>query len=136
MADNIYIDYSNVMADVIGDKNGISQEELDSLKSTFTKSHEELIKQRNSDFMFFDLPYYKDDIKKIKETAEFIRGKFENVVLLGIGGSALGPFSIFKALVHPYYNDLAAEKRRGPKFYVMDNVDPDYMVQLEDVIDF
>ncbi|MCK5075587.1 MAG: glucose-6-phosphate isomerase, partial [Calditrichia bacterium] len=133
---NIYLDYSNIMTDVIGDKHGITSKELESFKATYLKAHHKLVKQRDSDFMFFNLPTFKDDLDEIKKTAGFIRDKFENVVLLGIGGSALGPFSIFKALMHPYYNNLSAEKRRGPKFYVMDNVDPDYIEQLEDVIDF
>ena len=55
---------------------------------------------------------------------------------MGIGGSALGPIAVHQALNHPFYNELPKEKRGGcPKFYVMDNVDPERMKALFDVID-
>ncbi|MEG0513893.1 MAG: glucose-6-phosphate isomerase, partial [Clostridia bacterium] len=54
---------------------------------------------------------------------------------LGIGGSALGPTAIQQALNHLHYNDLPAEKRGGPRLYVEDNIDPERMAALLDVID-
>ena len=42
---------------------------------------------------------------------------------------------IFSALKHSYYNELPKRVRKGPKFYVLDNVDPEHMNALFDVID-
>ena len=55
--------------------------------------------------------------------------------MLGIGGSALGPIAIQQALNHLHYNELPAEKRGGPRLYVEDNIDPERMAALMDVID-
>ena len=41
----------------------------------------------------------------------------------------------FNALCHLHYNDLPKNKRKGPKFYVEDNVDPVRMRDLLDVIE-
>ncbi|MEG2159172.1 MAG: glucose-6-phosphate isomerase, partial [Clostridia bacterium] len=54
---------------------------------------------------------------------------------MGIGGSALGPQAVFCALNHLYHNDLPKEVRNAPKFYVVDNVDPEKLTALLDVID-
>ena len=56
--------------------------------------------------------------------------------MLGIGGSALGPIAVHQALNHIYYNEVSKESRNGcPKFYVIDNVDPERMSALLDVVD-
>ncbi len=61
---------------------------------------------------------------------------FENFVLVGIGGSALGNQAIQGALRHPMWNSLPREKRNNlPKFFVMDNVDPEHIGSILDVID-
>ena len=43
--------------------------------------------------------------------------------------------ALFSALKHPSYNELPREKRQGPKIYIVDNVDPDSLNALLDVID-
>ena len=43
--------------------------------------------------------------------------------------------AIQQALNHMKYNDLPKEARKGPKFFVEDNVDPERMKALFDVID-
>ena len=67
--------------------------------------------------------------------AEKICNKFDYFVVFGIGGSALGPIAVQTALNHLHYNELPDGKRSGPKFYVEDNVDPERMQALLDVID-
>jgi glucose-6-phosphate isomerase len=53
--------------------------------------------------------------------------KFDNLVVVGIGGSALGPQALAQALLHPLWNELSTEKRKGGlKLYYIDNVDPDW----------
>lgn len=64
-----------------------------------------------------------------------VRAEFDTLVVLGIGGSALGPSAVQQALNHLRYNDLPKEKRNGPKLYVEDNIDPERMASLLDVID-
>ena len=51
-------------------------------------------------------------------------GRFDNLVVLGIGGSALGNIALQNALNQPFWNLLAPDARPGPRLFVIDNVDP------------
>jgi glucose-6-phosphate isomerase len=53
------------------------------------------------------------------------RGRYSDVVVLGIGGSALAPIALRTALRPPGWNALGAGARDGhPRLHVLDNVDP------------
>ena len=83
-----------------------------------------------------ELPHNQEEIvARIEETAAWVRREAEAFVVLGIGGSALGPIAVHQALRHLNYNELPKEKRDGPKLYVLDNVDPERFAALLDVID-
>ncbi len=74
---------------------------------------------------FLDLP---DAAALLAQTTDYVaraRGRFDDVVVLGIGGSALGPIALRTALRPPGWNALPAERRGGmPRLHVLDNVDP------------
>jgi len=68
--------------------------------------------------------------------AESVKGQFEHLVVLGIGGSALGVNALFKALKHYYWNNLSSDQRQGyPQLHVLDNIDPAVINDIQDVID-
>ena len=57
--------------------------------------------------------------------AASVEGAFDDVVILGIGGSALGPTALRTALCRPQWNSLTREERGGwPRLSVLDNIDP------------
>ena len=57
-------------------------------------------------------------------------------MVLGIGGSALGGMALSEALLPPYWNLLSEEDRNGlPRIFFMDNIDPDTMSALLDMLD-
>jgi len=60
---------------------------------------------------------------------------FDSVVQIGIGGSALGNKMLFECLAHPFYNELSREERKGPRFYILDNVDPELCLSVIEMID-
>lgn len=134
----ISIDYNNMMDKFLGDK-GFTDEKLESYRAKADAAYDYVAANRGRDDLFMgwtELPYNQDEIvADIIETAASVRKNFDNFVVLGIGGSALGPIMAFTALCHLHYNDLPAEKRGGPKFFVEDNVDPVRMHDLLDVID-
>ncbi len=134
----VTVDYTNMTDKYLGDK-GISAKTLDSHKKLARAAHAYVSENRGRDELFMgwtELPYNQSAIvADILATAKLIRRKFDNFVVLGIGGSALGPAMAYTALCHLHYNDLPKSKRRGPKFFVEDNVDPVRMKQLLDVID-
>ena len=83
-----------------------------------------------------EMAYNQDEIVlDIIEYAKEVQDKFDNFVVLGIGGSALGPIALQQALNHMHYNDLPKSQRKAPKFFVEDNVDPERMQALLDVVD-
>ena len=134
----ITLDYNNMTSAVLGEK-GITPKQLSSIRARASKAWTFVQKNRGKDELYMgwtELPYnQKEIVEDILETAKKIRSKFHNFVVLGIGGSALGPTMAFNALCHLHYNDLPRVKRRAPKFYVEDNVDPVRMHDLLDVID-
>ncbi len=134
----ITVDYTNMTDKYLGDK-GFSAKQLADLKKISKFAHAYVNDNRGKDELFMgwtELPYNQDNIvADILETAKAVRKKFEYFVVLGIGGSALGPTMACNALCHLHYNDLPRSKRKGPKFFVEDNVDPVRMAELLDVID-
>ena len=62
-------------------------------------------------------------------------GKFDAVVVNGIGGSALGPQLMQFAINGPYWNELPASKRRGLKIYFLDNTDSSGFADLMEVME-
>lgn len=59
------------------------------------------------------------------EFASRVQGRYTDVVVLGIGGSALGPIALRTALRPSGWNMLSDSARAGfPRLHVLDNVDP------------
>jgi len=82
---------------------------------------------------FRELPHERPQIEDIKKLAEQLRPGAKNLLVLGIGGSALGNIAVQSALNPSNYNLLPDDKRGGPRLFVLDNVDPvhfDSVVQL------
>ena len=132
----IRLDYNNMMKSGIG-ANGISDKQLADMQDKAKAAFEAVEAGKGKNMMgWADLPYNQTEIvEDILATASYIKKNFEYFVVLCIGGSALGPIAAFQACCHMHYNDLPKRKRKGPKFYVEDNVDPERMMALLDVID-
>ena len=85
---------------------------------------------------FFDLPWATDTAKRVQEVADSFGQMFENVVVLGIGGSGLGAVTLRDALLAPFWNERSAEQREWfPRLYVLDNPDPATVGPLLDRLD-
>ena len=130
------VDYNNMMKKFVG-ADGFKDAELNELKEAAADAFDYVAENRGKGMMgWTELPHnQKEIVEDILQTAKAVRKKFKYFVVLGIGGSALGPIAVFNALCHLHYNDLAPSKRKGPKFYVEDNVDPERMAALLDVIE-
>ena len=87
--------------------------------------------ERNKDgewLKWIDMPGQKlADVQKITDFVDNkVRNKFDDVVILGIGGSSLGAKAVISALADSKWNSLTAEKRNGlPKIHFIENIDPD-----------
>ena len=128
------VDYNNMMSDQLG-KRGLYRREIETMQQQIDTSIANMRLKRPI-MRWRELPYNQDEvINSILETAAGIREQFDDFVVLGIGGSALGPIAVQQALNHLHYNDLPREKRNGPRLFVEDNIDPERMAALLDVID-
>ncbi len=72
----------------------------------------------------------------VTDYARQIKGRYSDMVILGIGGSSLGGYALLKALLHPYWNNLSDEQRKGrPRFHFVENVDADQVAGLMSILD-
>lgn len=133
----IELDVNHMMSDIVGFQYGIDPGEVDAMADAAAAAQAAVEKNRGTGWLgWMELPYNQEDIvAKIEKVAQSVRAQFDAFVVLGIGGSALGPIAVQQALNHQRWNDLPSEKRNGPRFYVEDNVDPERMASLLDVID-
>lgn len=93
-------------------------------------------RRRSGEIGFFDLPWANETSGRVKEVADSFGQWFENVVVLGIGGSGLGAVTLRDALLGPFWNERDAEAREYfPRLYVLDNPDPATVAPLLDRLD-
>jgi glucose-6-phosphate isomerase len=85
---------------------------------------------------FFDLPYATETLATVKQLAEGFGQWFEDVVVLGIGGSGLGTVALRDALLGPWWNERSDDERdHFPRLHVLDNPDPFTLERLLDRLD-
>lgn len=123
---SIRFDYTNMMTETIGDRCGIRDEKIAQLAERGAVIHQDLMQRREQGTLpFYDLPFDREALEETQQLGAQLASRFRNVVVLGIGGSALGTLALFRALRPLYHNLLPAEKRQGkPRLLVLDNVDP------------
>ncbi len=133
----VQLDYNNMMSEYVGEREGFTDKDIKNAKVICENAYNTVMTNRGNGMMgWTELPYnQKEIVEDIISTAKDIKKKFDNFVVLGIGGSALGPIATFQALCHLRHNELPKSKRKAPKLYVEDNVDPERMAALLDVID-
>ncbi|HUP88610.1 MAG TPA: glucose-6-phosphate isomerase [Longimicrobiales bacterium] len=125
MSGAIKLDYQNMLAERLGGR-GFAAERMKTLETEFATVHKSVRSDVDAGKIgFFRLPYERDVVARIRNFAEGIGQAFDTVVVLGIGGSALGTLALQHALKPPHWNELDDERREYfPKLYVLDNVDP------------
>lgn len=128
------VDYNNMMQEFVGMR-GIGAAMLAEQRPQYEAAALRM-EEKRGEMKWRQLPFSQSEVvHQILETAVWVRRNCDAFVVLGIGGSALGPIAVQQALSHLRYNDLPAVKRSGPKLYVEDNIDPERMASLLDVID-
>lgn len=136
----IKLNYKNADAQIIGQDNGLNiEQEFNNYKDTVASIITDLNKRKDKGgqwLQWMNLGYNEETVWYVKEFAAKNKGKFENILVLGIGGSALGGIAVTEALLKPYWNLLSDEQRNGaPKIFFLDNIDPDTITGLLDVLD-
>ena len=132
MTDQITLYYRNALADVVGTQQGLATDELDALAPAIQQITADMDQQRaKGQLPYRDLPYQQEMAQQVHNLAAKLKGRFDNLLVLGIGGSALGNIALQTALNDPLYN--LTPHRTSPRLFVMDNVDP---VQFRSLLHF
>ncbi|MBN1879992.1 glucose-6-phosphate isomerase [bacterium] len=82
------------------------------------------------------IPHNYSALEQINASARGHKNRWENLVVIGIGGSSLGITMLSDALCHPYHNFLDRELRNfSPRLFIIDNIDPEALSGLKTIID-
>ena len=129
------IDFTNMMAGALPDGLGITESEWRDAAAAFRAAHAAVNAQRDH-LGFLTLPSNTAVLESILVLADAKRGQFADVLLLGIGGSALGPIALRTALRPLAWNTLDSAARGGfPRLHVLDNVDPTTIATILERLD-
>jgi glucose-6-phosphate isomerase len=127
MAVSVAFDYTN-LTELEG---GISEAELRSLHPRLEEAVDDFLQAPPG---FMRLPRTTELSEPSKALAKEVHASnATDFIHVGIGGSALGPIALHRALGHPYYNQL--EDRPGPRIYFAENTDPATLDAILDVAD-
>ncbi|MGD9692864.1 MAG: glucose-6-phosphate isomerase [Phycisphaerales bacterium] len=69
-------------------------------------------------------PTRSNHLRAVRALAEKHRPNTDNLIVMGIGGSALGNIALQSSLNDPLWNLLPPARRKGPRVFIVDNVDP------------
>lgn len=118
----------------------LSKDEIFGIQPQVSKIHEQMEKGEGagSDFIgWLHLPSNtsKDLIKRINDTAKYVKENADVFVCIGIGGSYLGAKAAIEFVNHTFYNQLPQTKRKTPEIYFAgQNISSDYLSDLLDII--
>jgi glucose-6-phosphate isomerase len=121
---SVRLDYSFSLAEIIGE-GGIPLSSLKAMDEEFKRVHNRLEQQWHDKVLgFWDLPRQTEaQLAPIDNLVKKLENHVDNLVVLGIGGSALGATAIDMALSGIYRQSLPMTADRI-KIWVADNSDP------------
>lgn len=136
----IKYDYSNVHSKIIGEENGFDIErKFDEYSLTIKETINDINIEKefpNSGSNWINFLNDEENLQKIKEYAQKVEGKFENIFVIGLSAPLYGARAIFTAITGPYWNHLSREKRgNNPQIYFLNNIDPDNVTSLFEMTD-
>jgi glucose-6-phosphate isomerase len=126
---NIRFDERNLLASSVGEKHGLTPAEI----KAATQAAQDALSGFRSQFEaktygFPDLPAQTQTIKSILRYAREVRGSYDTVCVVGIGGSALGAWALDCAMHGPH----PVQSEKHPRLVILDNVDPDFVAAALD----
>lgn len=122
---NIQFDETNLLADVVGEESGIARSELDRNRDHALGALAGFRKQSERGLIGFPHLPFQTDTRTIAAYAREVRGSYDTVCLIGIGGSALGAWALDCGLRGPHPVQ-GAWTPTHPRLVILDNVDPEF----------
>ncbi len=131
----IQLDHKNILADLVGNANGITSGEIQRSEARARRALTAFRKRSEDGSVGFPhLPFQAEVINQIQQYAAEMRGSYDTVCVVGIGGSALGAWALDCGIrgPHPVQGAFTAEH---PRLVILDNVDPSFTQSALDSMD-
>lgn len=128
----IVLEYSNCFADRLGEA-GLTAADLERARPRLREVTSDLAASSGTGWerwrrLPFD-PVRGEHTLAVMSLVDRFRDRTDNLIVLGIGGSALGNIALQSALNPLHYNLMPRDVRNGPRLFVLDNVDPTMISQ-------
>ncbi|HSM93106.1 MAG TPA: glucose-6-phosphate isomerase [Anaeromyxobacteraceae bacterium] len=108
-----------------GGAGGLARAELAALDGAARGAFEAFEgRRRSGEIGFPDLHEDRDVARQTAALARELASRFDNLLVLGIGGSSLGGRALVTALAHPFNDLLPKAMRTGMRVFFPDNSDP------------
>jgi glucose-6-phosphate isomerase len=122
----ITLEYGRMFQDRLDGLHGLPRARLAELAARFGEVQAEVRRRRRAgEYGFYKLVDQGETVRRISAFAEGLGQAHDHVLVLGIGGSALGTKALLNALRRPAWNELDDEGRDFfPRLTVLENVDP------------
>jgi glucose-6-phosphate isomerase len=122
----IRLSYGRILTEGLDGRRGIGRPLLGDLGRRFRAVHAEVQRRREGgEYGFYGLGDQPALLADLRRYADGTVGKFDDLLILGIGGSALGTRVLFSSLGAPAWNELPAERRaHRPRLTILENIDP------------
>lgn len=122
----IRLSYGRILQEGLDGRHGVTRAQFTDLARQFRAVHAEVLERRAAgEYGFLGLGAQGSLVAEITAWAAAQRGRFDDLLVLGIGGSALGTRTLLSALKPPAWNELPAAARDGhPRLTILENVDP------------
>ncbi|MHC4841363.1 MAG: glucose-6-phosphate isomerase [Planctomycetota bacterium] len=119
----INIDSSNALTKAVGD-HGLNADDVEHLDAKARGFRSRIVQEiANGQHAYLRLPHKPDVASRVQQLADSRRGSFKHLVILGIGGSALGTRTLHQAL------------ESATDLHVIDNTDPALIRATDSAID-
>lgn len=121
--------YGRMLTDKLDGQHGLGRARLQELSQRFSAVQADVESRRGQgEYGFMSLGTQTDVIRGIRRFADGVGQAYDHVLVLGIGGSALGTKALLNALKPPAWNELSDEDREYyPRLTILENVDPTSM---------
>jgi glucose-6-phosphate isomerase len=118
--------YGRMVMDKLDGQHGLARSRLGELGQRFPSIMAEVeTRKTQGEYGFYGLGHQDETVAGIRKFAEGVGQAYDHVLVLGIGGSALGTKALVNALRPPAWNEMDDEGRDYfPRITVLENVDP------------
>lgn len=134
------IDSTNVRQEVVGSEHGI---DLDFAISNYSRKTDDILNEikhkkdnHYSNYLWFDCHKDKEVLAEINDYAEMVKGKFDDILIIGNGTTVFGVETGLKALLKPFWNSRTKEERNNvPRIHFLKYIDPDAINEISIIKD-